>query len=328
MLRQILMLCAVVSAFDAGAFADRGDWKSVSGNAPTGGGAWTSAREFTHAIPAFTETITGPGNNGISRLLTGIPAGTYTSYTVRVEWGNSVNGAWSSEAMWALADGPLATATTFYADPGSAHNSFNTTASRTLNWNGFFTEPYTVPTSGDLHFIMTQAYENSSATWSNVSISIGDAVPGPPDAPRGTLGGSLSHSLGAEQVLWYSFDYGGSGAFSLDTIGSTLSATHQGRLNDTQIGVYGPDGDLVKQNDDIDFVGGNYASRVSFADGEIPAGTYYVALGSYRTFYGSDTWDVKSASIATGTIVLNGLTVPEPSSALVAGLCLLGRRRR
>lgn len=284
--------------------------------------------EATHTFPTFSQVVDNDG--GITGLdpeevsLTGAPAGVYTGFSVSVQWSNILpapNDAFSNEAIWAFTEAPFASATTFYADPGTAPNSAANSNPVTLNWSGFMDVPYTGGTP--LFFLMAQTFSGSSANWDNVSVSINNNAPVAPPSIDTVVGGSVAGSLAAGEVKWYNFFYSGTGALDLNTLGSTL-----GPDNDTEIGLYSAGGVLIDTNDDIDFSGGNFLSRLTFADGELPAGQYYLALGGFNTTFGS-AFAVTSTSGETGDFVLNGVSVPEPAS--MAGIALgmmLARRRR
>lgn len=87
--------------------------------------------------------------------------------------------------------------------------------------------------------------------------------------------------------------------FSIDTIGSSF---------DTQLGIYDSEGFLLDFNDDIDFNGGNYLSRLNFPAGLL-AGEYFLALAGYPNFYGDGffvTVDTRIAgSSEGGNFILN-----------------------
>lgn len=51
------------------------------------------------------------------------------------DWSAGAGGPWSSEAIWAIADGPLASAVDFYFDPGAAPDSFNDGFPESLSWD-------------------------------------------------------------------------------------------------------------------------------------------------------------------------------------------------
>ncbi len=333
MLRNTSILAAtafsVLAVGSIASAATKTESPTISGRPASASVAWNTNQEANYTVPSFNATISGPTSSASSFLLTGVPAGTYNSYTVSVDWGGSVGTAWSSEAIWALADAPLATASTFYADPGPSPVSANSTSPIHLSWTGFMDTAYTAPTSGNLYFLAAQTFGGSGATWSNIHITLGDAVVTPPASTATTLGGSLSAPLAAAGVDWYSFTYSGTGALHLDTAGSTLTASTLGDPNDTEIGLYSATGSLVGTNDDVNFTGGVLTSALDFASGALPAGTYYLAVGGFNTNFATSAFGVTSTAIQSGTIVVNGLqVVPEPASLAVAGLAGLVIRRR
>jgi len=107
--------------------------------------------------------------------------------------------------------------------------------------------------------------------------------------------------------------------------------------NDTEIGLYDSNGKLIANDDDD---GSSFLSLLSFglggADGDLSAGTYYLAAGGWNTSF-ADFFDANSVSTKTGTIQINFDTnatadaVPEPLTCLLFGgsvLAGLGRLRR
>ena len=143
-----------------------------------------------------------------------------------------------------------------------------------------------------------------------------------PSSIASQIGGSTTLSLAAGQVSFLSFDYNG-GAFSIDTLGSTISD------DDTELGLYDSNGFLVAFNDDIDYPD-NAFSELTFADGDLAAGRYYLAVGAYDTTF-APGFDATSSSTSTGLVQINGLSaVPEPSAfaALGLGAAVMLRRRK
>ncbi|MFG0305486.1 MAG: hypothetical protein ACF8Q5_04655 [Phycisphaerales bacterium JB040] len=112
-----------------------------------------------------------------------VAAGTYTSYTVSVDWTAGVGGPWSSEAIWALTDDGVFSGfpSVFYADPGPAGNAANDGNPVTLTWSGQFQQQNVeVGLAGQnyeggdpLFFNALQTFAGSSATWSNVEVTLG-----------------------------------------------------------------------------------------------------------------------------------------------------------
>lgn len=120
-----------------------------------------------------------------------IPAGTYTSYSVSLDWTAGSGGPWSSEAIWALTSTSDLGSAVFHADPGVSPDAANSGNPITLTWNGFMgaelinVENGVSSTAGaaynggdDLFFFSLQTWANSTATWSNVNVTLGfDAPP-------------------------------------------------------------------------------------------------------------------------------------------------------
>lgn len=334
-MKKSLLAVAAITAIPAFAFAGpkddaRGAERVNPLNTNTGASIdrGVNAAEATYSPAPFSLVVTAPVANANATLLTGIPAGTYTSFSVSVDWSVAGGDPWSDEAIWALTDAPLATATTFYADPGPASNAAANGSPVTLTWNGFFDIPYTAPTNGSLYFLSAQTFTGSSANWNNITITLSDATITPPPSIPTTLGGSISTPIAPAQIIWYSFEYTG-GALNLDTAGSTLTASTLGDENDTEMALFSSTGALIAANDDVNFGAGILTSALSFDDGELAPGTYYLAVGGFNSTFGS-AFGASSTAIQSGKIIVNGLSlVPEPATlGLLAGLSLLGLRRR
>ncbi|HYD01282.1 MAG TPA: GC-type dockerin domain-anchored protein [Phycisphaerales bacterium] len=112
-----------------------------------------------------------------------------------------------------------------------------------------------------------------------------------------------------------------------------------GSINDTEIGLYMPDGTLVDADDDdgSDFhsqltYGDNVNIRPAFGngfpgdgfDGDLAAGEYYIAVGIFNTIFNAG-FDVTSTATATGTVQLNFRTnMPGGSRGPICGAADLG----
>ena len=148
----------------------------------------------------------------------------------------------------------------------------------------------------------------------------------PASAKRIAISSSTTDPLAAGQIRFYVFDYAG-GALTIDTIGSNLMSS-----NDTEIGLYSSTGNRVAQNDDATGLG--RLSKISYANGALATGTYYLAVGGYDSTFATSGFDASSTSSYTGTVQvnLNGtpLAVPEPmvagGVAALFGLVVVRRR--
>jgi hypothetical protein len=120
-------------------------------------------------------------------------------------------------------------------------------------------------------------------------------------------------ALGVNEAQFYRFELpvpiigAEGGRLIIDTIDSTLSFG-----NDTELGIYDADGDLIATDDDIAI--GVLSSRLAFGDspeslGDLPAGTYYVAATAYDATFLETDFGVLTDSFLTGDIVLNIATV-------------------
>ena len=135
-------------------------------------------------------------------------------------------------------------------------------------------------------------------------------VPDAPDAVMTDLGGTLEAALGAAEVLFYEFEFDGVVGRILDTFGTTF---------DTELGLFDAEGFLLGANDDS---GGTLQSALNLDDFGLTAGeTYYLAAGAFNTMF-SDGFGATSTSTASGTLMINGLSVaavPEPGTLALLG---------
>ncbi|MCA9251661.1 MAG: pre-peptidase C-terminal domain-containing protein [Phycisphaerales bacterium] len=264
----------------------------------------------------------GPG--GLQYDLNGaaIPAGTYTGFSVSFDWVAGGGNPWSNEANIFFADadfaGPIGTihqnGTT--ATAGAASNGDPTT----LSFDGFFAVNYE---GGDpLWFLGSQSYTGSTASWSNISVTLTQAaIPtlddfltgtlnGPVDSVSGnTLGGgdNLNGPNGIGAGSWsgedhvYQLNWGG-GDINIDLLFSNVDGDVDLILfGDNTGNVVIDSGTSTDDNENINVLG-------------LAAGTYYIAI---------DGWQG-----ATNAYTLN--VTPEPASlALLAmGAAVVIRRRR
>ena len=94
------------------------------------------------------------------------PTGTYTSFSVSVDWSDNFD-AWSSEADLSV----ITTAGTVLIDPATT-GSANSGNATTMTFVGEFTAPYNPSTDGFLDILLRQSWGGSSANWSNIVVTI------------------------------------------------------------------------------------------------------------------------------------------------------------
>lgn len=264
-----------------------------------------------------------------------IPAGTYSSATLTTDWTAGPGIPFSNEGIWALTNGFDLGTSTFFVDPGAAPNSLGSQDPVSLAWNVNFDVNYNG--GGTLIFNALQTFGGSSANWGNTILTLnegGVVTPPPPiNADLGTNpNGMTILPIAAGEVQWFEFDVtGGAGAqpWQIDTFGSTNTGGSFGD-DDTEVGLYDSNGNLIATNDDFDFGGGILTSALSSAGvGNLADGTYYIAVGNFNTTFGP-AFGVVSTSTAVGTNKLTVSFVPAPASIAVLGLggLAVARRRR
>jgi hypothetical protein len=110
------------------------------------------------------------------------------------------------------------------------------------------------------------------------------------------------------EVAFYQFDLpstvtaANGWSLVIDTLGSTLSVN-----NDTALGLYDSNGNLIASNDDAPGLG--QLSRLSFGagggNGDLAAGTYFVSISGNPTSFGATHFDVTSVSSLDGDVIVN-----------------------
>lgn len=168
-----------------------------------------------------------------------------------------------------------------------------------------------------------------------LNVAYADEITAPASTPtKVDAAGKITGTYNASGNNFYSFNYTG-GAFSIDTYNSSLSNN-----NDTFIALYNSAGLVVAFNDQTPESPIGSLSKLSFTDGQLAPGTYYLAFSAWKaealpgfdfSYYNRYDPLVFPGGLptATGTFVINGLAViPEPSAAaLLLSTALLSLRR-
>ena len=186
-----------------------------------------------------------------------VPDGTYNSFTLKTDW-VSGGGAWSREAIWAIANNCLDDSTTvYYTHPGPNPESARNPDSVSLTWGGFLDLPIHGP--HELWLLPLQTYGDSPSRWGNTVLELSFQMPPSPPALTADLGIVASEFR----------------PFNITTF----------KDSDTELAVYSPTSRLVAENDDRlgrEFGSGDVTSRIDFGNG-LPAGDYIAAVGMFNT---------------------------------------------
>ncbi|MCC5786010.1 MAG: dockerin type I repeat-containing protein [Phycisphaerales bacterium] len=259
-----------------------------------------------------------------------IPAGTYTSFTVTVDWVAGSGNPWSTETRLSFTDSFDLTTAVFHLAPiAPTDGAMSSGDPAFLTWNGFmapafrtvevgFTDGTPYEGGDPLIFNARQTFGTSDASWNNVSVTLGfDSPPPPPgifseswhQGHTGTgnfwvrtnaMAGTLQTN-GPVEYETVEFTVSESGSYDL----AQLSPDHDGYLHIYE-GSFDPNDqftNLIAANDDGPLLG--IRSSV-VTDVFMSTGTTYIAVVS--------AW---SAGSGSGPFTLNALGPGEPS--LVGG---------
>jgi hypothetical protein len=274
---------------------------------------------FTIAISSFTlnaqhtfSTVPGPVNVAEGSPVTlnindmvnsaSVPAGSYLSYTVTLDWAAGGGGPWSNEAeVRALT---AAGATSLSPATSGAGSDGNPT---TMTFEGIFSDFYDPTVDGTLDIVLFQTYSGSDANFSNIVVTIDAYTPPPPPATVATITigtaqcgvaqtTTNAYDPGVSDVNWIEFVYDGTcDALTFDTFSSVLE--------DTEIGLYDSDGIFIDSNDDAP--SGGLLSELSISS--LAAGTYYIAVGGYDITFGPISFNATSDETEVNDITVNVL---------------------
>ncbi|MBL0870094.1 MAG: hypothetical protein IBJ18_05890 [Phycisphaerales bacterium] len=280
--------------------------------AVTGLAASAAQAQFSPTIPnlTVTDTIQTVDLNGAA-----IPAGTYRSYSLFIDWATGVGDAFSDEALPALTStaaditGAFGAGNVFHSDPGVFFPSIASADPQTgmkvisnmdVNYEG----------GNPLFFANLQTFGDSTASWSNINLTLNTTVLPTPTAdvnrtitvpavgsPFTTVTDTVNIDT-SSRVRWIKITIpagGISGAnnrfLDIDTETSTLAPT-----NDTVLVLFnGTTGATVAADDDD---GSGLLSQLSFGaavptrpavgtgavyngrDGALAAGDFYLAVAN------------------------------------------------
>lgn len=308
---------------------------------------WISAAIVTAmAIPAFAASETVNFTNVSSYNELGDPNNTVLTHTFtggfnlgKVNWAgvlSEVNTAtFASEARIQITPSVGAP----FALQLSSVGSFGPAP---LNVSGSgFVGPQGMDPAGLWSFEFFESFDDGNdadANWDSLDITLTDEQPPAGSSPAnpialGNLAAGInttSNALLPASVLWYEItipDIAGTDYLNIST-----DANFAPSSADTELGIYDSAGNFIATDDDD---GAGLLSLLAHgnggADGDLAAGTYYIAAGGFNTTFGATGFNVTSTSSRTGKMFLTiDSNVPEPTSmALLAlGAVAALRRRR
>ncbi len=189
---------------------------------------------------------------------------------------------------------------------------------------GFVDESGSFGTFGPGTYYLSVDGWNAGAGAYDFDLTITTDAPAEPPAATSAVQGKVFGNLAPATVDWYSFDHAG-GTLAVST-SETRFIDGALRVDDTEIGIYDSDGNLVATNDDIDFPDNPYSQLTV----DVAAGKYYIAVGEFNIIFGASDWDATSTGGAGSTGGEYSLRiVPTPGAMAVFGLAgLAGLRRR
>ena len=124
--------------------------------------------------------------------------------------------------------------------------------------------------------------------------------------------------LAAGEVVFVDFELGSEldasdgDSLTLHTLFSSLTPS-----NDTELALYDALGNVIAENDDIDFAAGNLLSQLDLTT--LPAGDYFAAVGSFDTVFGPG-FNATSSSNNTGTWDIDFTLTQNEFGTLASGV--------
>lgn len=289
-----------------------------------------------HAAYTFPTFTTEANSDLVFTTLntSAVPAGTYNYVSISLDWAAGPGDPWSNEAQFALSSDQVPTIVHNFLTGfvGSGANGNPTT----LTYSGFLDADYLG--GNPLEFVAYQSFTGSSATWSNVSLTIDYVEPPPvftttfsgdttggPTYNRPTAGGSGLSTVGTDvayEVI--PFYVTADGLYDIEIIPTgdldSILFLHEGSFD--------PLDPLASYFDGTD---AGFEGEGELLEGEplVTGVQYYIVVAGYYNV-GEDFSVGGFDGIISGpaTPVLG--VIPEPSSLglLLATFPLMTRRRR
>lgn len=285
---------------------------------------WMSGASSASSFSYAPFSVFAHDTNSIQSVpLTGAPAGTvFNGYTVGLDWAAGANLPFSHEASLALVNAPPPNDAShvFYADPGAAPNSKFDGNPIHLSWGGMLDTNYT---GGDpLHFWYVQSFGSSTASWSNVDVTLYSFTPalsgfsgnttGQPTWRRPNTTSALSNTGSAVPYQAVPFTVDATGPYVIKTTTTGF---------DGYLGIYAGSFNATDQLSNILALNDDGPAGGSQVNVALTAGqTYYLVQSGFAN---SDFGPWTAAFSGTGLASV----VPEPALAGAAVLLASYARR-
>lgn len=289
--------------------------------------SWSSTAQAQPEFCNFTNVASDDVANG-----TTVTCNLVGGYTLgNIDWDGIVTNAAFEPATWGSelrvdVSGPLGSGQIVLGSGQTYPDLSNFTGSSGAFGGG---DPAGMWTFDFRESFLDAAAGGTDAEWTNIDLTFNEFIPPtPPNAvDLGDYDGTnkFQGNLTAGEVDWYSFNVTAEDRIQAST-SKTLTIPFETRLDDSEIGLYNSLGQLISTNDDIAFPANPYSQVTEI----LAPGTYYIAIGEFNTVFGPDFGAVTTSTtgLGGGEYFLN--LVPEPSTALLLSLGVVGliRRRR
>lgn len=215
----------------------------------------------------------------------GVPQRGYCTLQLEAPWESPTESVHSTEARVRVVFGSNDT-----GELSPSSGDFGSNGATTLGFTIDLQPPYDSGANPLLRVDLRQL--NGTAEWGATSISLilcdAPTIDYPVDLAVENPAARGPATVPSGEVRWSRIEHTG-GLLELDTFGSNF---------DTEIGLYDAVGNFLAGNDDA------IGLQSALAEGQLPAGTYYLAAAGFDSTFHSAGWGVAAGS-ASGTLELN-----------------------